>query len=61
MHFLSIKMYICFIHRSSGGTKGDSESEADPFIQPKTTNNKYNKVNIFVIYHYSFHFLCIYI
>ncbi|XP_025411897.1 unconventional myosin-IXb-like isoform X4 [Sipha flava] len=24
---------------SSGGTKGDSESEADPFIQSKTTNN----------------------
>lgn len=27
-------MYIC---RSSGGTKGGSESEADPFVQPKTT------------------------
>lgn len=25
--------------RSSGGTKGGSESEADPFVQPKTTNS----------------------
>lgn len=32
-------MYICFNHRSSGGAKGDSESEADPFVQPKISNN----------------------
>lgn len=43
-----------FVHRSSGGTKGDSESEtADPFIQTKTTNNiKYNNVNISLFYYY---------
>lgn len=32
-------IYPFFIHRSSGGAKGDSESEADPFIQPKMVNN----------------------
>lgn len=39
-------MYICFIYRSSGGAKGDSESEVDPFEQPKTTNIKYDKLFI---------------
>jgi len=32
-------IYTFFIHRSSGGAKGDSESEADPFVQPKMINN----------------------
>lgn len=46
-------MYNYFVLRSSGGTKGDSESEADPFIQSKTTNNiKYNNINIFVLFWY---------
>lgn len=41
-------MYIYFIHRSSGGAKGDSESEADPFMQPKTTNSI--KYDIYLLY-----------
>jgi len=32
-------IYTFFIHRSSGGAKGDSESEADPFVQSKMINN----------------------
>lgn len=37
-------MCIC---RSSGGTKGGSESEADPFVQSKSTYNiKYDNFAI---------------
>jgi len=32
-------IYPFFIYRSSGGAKGDSESEVDPFIQHKMINN----------------------
>lgn len=33
-----IILFIYFIFRSSGGAKGDSESEADPFVQHNITN-----------------------
>lgn len=42
-------MYISFIHRSSEGEKGDSESEADPFVQPKTKNNI--KYDVYLLYY----------
>lgn len=32
-----IIIFTCLIYRSSEGAKGDSESEIDPFVQPKTS------------------------
>lgn len=39
---------LCLFYlRSSGGVKGDSESEADPFVHTKTTNNIKYEIHLF--------------